>query len=153
MDTKIQNLLEREDLHLASLGARSLAYCFDFFLVFFVFLFLFWDSFVAFGALGDSVSAARGFATSFLLEYLACNLIYEVLFTMLYGATLGKIVLKIRIISIDYVDNPGFKSALLRAVLKYLGSNFFYVTYIMAFGDKYKRSLHDRISKTLVISC
>ena len=71
---------------------------------------------------------------------------------MLYGATLGKVVMKIRIISIDFVDKPSFLRSLSRALLKYIGSNILYLSYLPAFDDVFRRALHDKIPKTLVIN-
>lgn len=149
MENKIQSLLEREGLELASLKARFLAYVLDYFLVSFLFLFLVWD-FVA-GVQGDIAESTQIFL-QFSPLYILCNLSYEVIFIHFYGATLGKILFKVRVVSVDYVDNPSFLISLVRAILKLIGSNFFYITYIFAFDDAFKRTLHDRLTKTIVIS-
>ncbi len=149
MENKIQSLLEREDLELASLKARFLAYVLDYFLVSFLFLFLIWD-FVA-SVQGDIAKSTQIFL-QFSPLYILCNLSYEVIFIHFYGATLGKILFKVRVVSVDYVDNPSFLISFVRTILKLIGSKLFYITYIFAFDDTFKRTLHDRLAKTIVIS-
>lgn len=152
MDTKIEQLLEREDLSLASLQARIVAYILDLCILGVAVSFIFWEELIAIQVALDSGKILRDMMATLTLWVFVFCIVYEVLFCMLYGATLGKIVMKIRIISVDFVDKPAFFQALTRALLKYIGSNIFYLSYLPAFGDVFRRTLHDKIPKTLVIS-
>lgn len=152
MDSKITQLLERENFTLASLQARIIAYVLDLCIISVALSFIFWDELVVMQIALDSGKLPKDTMSTFMLWVFVFCMVYEVLFSMLYGATLGKIVMKIRIISIDFVDKPLFLQALIRALLKYIGSNIFYLSYLPAFGDVFRRALHDKIPKTLVIS-
>lgn len=152
MDNKITQLLERENFTLASLQARIIAYVLDLCIISVALSFIFWDELVVMQIALDSGKLPKDTMSTFMLWVFVFCMVYEVLFSMLYGATLGKIVMKIRIISIDFVDKPSFLQALIRALLKYIGSNIFYLSYLPAFGDVFRRALHDKIPKTLVIS-
>lgn len=155
MNEKIQNLLERENLELATLGARFLAYLFDCFLVLFVCIVFVWkDLTLLFGAESlaqDSLSFIKNITSQVFIMYIIVNLCYEVLLVSLYGATLGKMILKIRIISVEFVDKPSPLRATSRAISKSLGAIFLYVGFIIAFDERFRRALHDIVPKTLVI--
>ncbi|WP_394960413.1 RDD family protein [uncultured Helicobacter sp.] len=152
MDTKIEQLLDREGFTLAPLQARILAYVLDICIISVVVSFMFWEELAALQIALDSGKDLKDTAIALLWWVFVFCMVYEMLFSMLYGATLGKVVMKIRIISIDFVDKPTFVQALVRALLKYIGSNVFYLTYLPAFDDVFRRALHDKIPKTLVIS-
>jgi len=152
METKIAQLLEREGLTLASIQTRILAYVLDVCIISVAVSFLFWEELLAVQIKLDSGNVPKDMMIELLLWVFAFCMVYEVVFSMLYGATLGKVVMKIRIISIDFADKPSFLQSFVRALLKYIGSNIFYLSYLSAFDDEFRRALHDKIPKTLVIS-
>lgn len=152
MDSKIEQLLDREGLTLAPLQARVLAYVLDICILSFALSFIFWEEFLALQIALDSSKLPKDMMIEIVWWVFVFCMVYEVLFSMLYGATLGKVVMKIRIISIDFVDKPSFLRSLSRALLKYIGSNILYLSYLPAFDDVFRRALHDKIPKTLVIN-
>ncbi|MGX3097776.1 RDD family protein [Helicobacter sp. 23-1046] len=154
MKEKIQKLLERENLELAPLNVRFLAYLFDCFLVLFVCVIALWSSFSAVFNEEDLQNAIALLKTALwriALLYTLAFFCYEVLLVSLYGATLGKMILKIRIVSVEFVDKPSIARAVVRAFCKCLGAIFLYVGFIMAFDGQFNRALHDKVSKTLVV--
>lgn len=153
MNEKIQNLLERENLELANLGARFLAYLFDCFLVFFVCVLISWnDIALLFSEINtDSLSLVKKLLWQGFWLYVFLFLCYEVLLVSLYGATLGKMIVKIRIISVEFVDKPSVLRTFCRTIFKCLGALFLYVGFIIAFDERFRRALHDIVPKTLVI--
>ena len=152
MDSKIEQLLDREGLTLAPLQARVLAYVLDICILSFALSFIFWEEFLTLQIALDSSKLPKDMMIELVWWVFVFCMVYEVLFSMLYGATLGKVVMKIRIISIDFVDKPSFLRSLSRALLKYVGSNILYLSYLPAFDDVFRRALHDKIPKTLVIN-
>ena len=89
---------------------------------------------------------------SFLLEYMAIKIVYQTFFTMQYGATIGKIIMKIRVIEIATLSNPSFLSAFNRSVFRIISEILFYLGFIWAMLDPYRRSWHDRTGRTLVVN-
>jgi len=67
-----------------------------------------------------------------------------------YGATLGKMAVGIRVITLDG-RNPSFWRAFGRVFAEYLSSLCLYIGYIMAGFDEEKRALHDHICGTRVV--
>jgi uncharacterized RDD family membrane protein YckC len=81
---------------------------------------------------------------------LAVGMSYETLMIGKYGATVGKMVMKIRVITAE-----GQKVSYLRALGRYfaklLSGMTLMIGYLMAAFDDEKRTLHDRICNTRVI--
>lgn len=76
---------------------------------------------------------------------------YFVLMTYFCGATLGKFLMKIRVVDVDG-QKLSFMSVLIRETVgRYLSALIVYVGYIIAGLDNRKQGLHDKISDTLVI--
>jgi uncharacterized RDD family membrane protein YckC len=75
---------------------------------------------------------------------------YEIFFIGAYGATLGKMLMKIKVVTpeggrISYARATG------RHFAKLLSGIILYIGYLMAFWDDEKRALHDRMCGTRVI--
>ena len=76
---------------------------------------------------------------------------YFVLTTYFCGATLGKFLMKLRVVDVEG-QRPGFMSVLIRETVgRYLSALIMYVGYIIAGLDSRKQGLHDKIADTLVI--
>lgn len=90
-------------------------------------------------------------ASYFVMVYFA----YILIFTYFYGASVGKIVCKIRILDYKTLDKPNFTSSFKRAFVKTVTDIFMplfgLVGYALFFSGKSKRSLSDMFSKTIVV--
>ncbi|MDD4855642.1 MAG: RDD family protein [Sulfuricurvum sp.] len=147
MNNEIETLISREKLHLASVRSRVAAFGIDEVLLSMILLAILWDSI----STAASVEAMILIINTFILEYMAIKILYQTFFTMQYGATLGKIVMKIRVIEIKTLSNPGFLSAFNRSVFRVVSEILFYLGFAWAFFDPYRRSWHDLSARTLVI--
>lgn len=76
---------------------------------------------------------------------------YEILMIGKYGATLGKMACKVRVVTAEG-DKVGYGLATGRYFAKLLSLLTCFVGYIMAFFDDERRALHDRICNTRVIT-
>ena len=68
-----------------------------------------------------------------------------------YQATLGKIVLGIKVTDVHGAPIT-FPKALLRNLSKYLSAFILWIGYIMILFDERKQGLHDKIADTLVVN-
>jgi uncharacterized RDD family membrane protein YckC len=85
-----------------------------------------------------------------LLQYLVPAL-YEILMIAYFGQTLGKMALKVKVVSED--GGPiGFGKSTGRYFAKILSALILCIGYLMAIWDPEKRALHDRICGTRVIT-
>ncbi len=148
MNNDIENLLSREKLELASIRSRVAAFGIDEVLLSVILFAILWDSISKAATVEDMILIVN----TFILEYMAIKIMYQTFFTMQYGATLGKIVMKIRVVEIKTLSNPGFLSAFNRSVFRVVSEILFYLGFAWAFFDPYRRSWHDLSARTLVIN-
>ncbi len=148
MNPEIEDLLHREEISLAPIGKRSFAFFIDEMLLSFVLIIAMWDSFVNAQTIEDLVAVTN----NFVLEYIALKIIYQSFFIMQYGATLGKIALKIRVIEIETLDNPNVLVALNRAIFRVISEMLFYLGFLWGMLDPARQGWHDKTAKTLVVN-
>lgn len=148
MNEEIEDILHREDISLATFKKRSLAFFIDEMLL----------SFLLIIALGDSFFEAKTMeeiiilTNTFLLEFMAMKVFYQAFFVMQYGATLGKIAMKIRVIDIKTLQTPNVMISLNRAIVRVLSEMFFYFGFIWGLMDPSRQTWHDKTAKTLVVN-
>lgn len=148
MDERLESLIQREQVSLASIRQRAAAFGIDELLLSVIMIVILWDAM----AQAKTLEAMIAVTNSFLLEYMAIKIIYQTFFTMQYGASLGKIVMKIRVIELSTLSNPRFLSAFNRSVFRVVSELLFYLGFVWAMLDPYRRSWHDRTGRTLVIN-
>lgn len=147
MNEQLDDVLDREHLKIASLRARSAAFAIDEILISILLFIVLWDSIAA----AKTTEAIIGLTNHFLLEFMAIKIVYQTFFTMQYGATLGKIAMKIRVIEVKTLSNPSFFSAFNRAVFRVVSEALLYLGFVWALLDPYRRSWHDFTAKTMVV--
>lgn len=148
MNEEIENLLHREELTLASISKRSLAFFVDEMLLSLILMIALWDAFVSAQTIEELISVTN----SFILEFIAMKIIYQSFFIMQYGATLGKIIAKIRVIEIATLQNPNVLVSLNRATFRVIGELLFYLGFLWAIFDSSRQGWHDKTAKTLVVN-
>ena len=147
MDEELENLLYREEMKLASIKKRSMAFFIDEMLLSFILLIALWDSFVD----AKTVEEVIYVTNTFVLEYMAMKIFYQAFFVMQYGATVGKIIMKIRVIEIKTLNNPSVISALNRGIFRVISEMIFYLGFLWGILDPSRQAWHDKTAKTLVV--
>lgn len=89
---------------------------------------------------------------SFVLEYLFVKIVYQAFFTMQYGASIGKLLMKIKVIEIRTLSNPSVLSSLNRAIFRIVSEMLFYLGFIWGMMQESRQTWHDKTAKTLVIN-
>jgi uncharacterized RDD family membrane protein YckC len=148
MNEEIENLLYREQLTLAPISKRSWAFLIDELLISFLFIIIIWDSFVQATTYEQMISLTN----SFVLEYMAIKIIYQTFFVSMYGASIGKILLKIRVIETQTLQKPRPLAAFNRAVFRVISEIIFYLGFLWGILNPSKQTWHDLTAKTLVIN-
>ena len=147
MNEKIFELLDRENVQLASIGKRAFAFAIDEIIISVLFFAIYYDSF----AKASSTEVIISLVNSLVFYILLLKIIYHTFFVWYYGATIGKLIVRIRIVSYLDVENPDLIYSFLRALIRTAGEMIFYVTYLPAIFTPSKQTLHDKVAKTLVI--
>ncbi len=79
------------------------------------------------------------------------QIIYNFILIYKYGATFGQIILKIRVVDSNNFDKPTLHVCMKRAIAKCFLGTILYIGFILAFVDRYYRTIHDKMSNTIVI--
>ncbi|MDT8339519.1 MAG: RDD family protein [Sulfurimonas sp.] len=148
MNEEINKRLYQEGMTLAPIKKRGMAFFIDEMLL----------SLLLIIALGDSFFDAKTveemiiLTNTFVLEYMAVKVVYQAFFVMQYGATLGKIVMKIRVIELGTMQKPNVVVALNRAVVRVISEMMFYLGFVWGVMDPTRQTWHDKSAKTLVVN-
>jgi len=147
MDEDILEKLEREELSLASVNKRGWAYFIDELIVSFLITIIYWDRFSSVSTPEDMILVMNGAAFYVVL----LKIIYQAFFVWRYGATLGKMAMKIRVVDREIFEIPSFGDSLIRSVVRIVSEMFFYLGFVWAFFNPLREAWHDKAAKTLVI--
>ncbi|MWV63001.1 RDD family protein [Helicobacter saguini] len=88
----------------------------------------------------------------YLLVCALLNILYNFIFLYYYGASLGQIIVKIKVVNVYNFDKPSLHTCMKRSVLKYILGTSLLIGFFPAFVDRFNRTFYDRMSKTIVIS-
>ena len=148
MNKEIEEILNREELILADTKKRAVAFVIDELLLSFLLIVALWDSF----SQAANTEAIIALTNSFVLEYMMMKIIYQAFFVMQYGATIGKIMMKIRVIEIKTLDNPNVIVSLNRAIFRIISEMLFYLGFLWGMMNPSRQTWHDLTAKTLVVN-
>ncbi len=148
MNENIENLLHRENLTLASVQKRAVAFFIDEMLLSFLLVIAMSDAFSNAKTMEDIIILTN----SYVMQYILMKIVYQTFFVMQYGATLGKIAMKIRVIEIATLANPSFAVSLNRAIFRIISEMLFYIGFVWAMMDPARQAWHDKTAKTLVVN-
>lgn len=148
MNEEIENILHREGITLADTKKRAVAFFIDEMLLSFLLIFALWDSFATAQNMDEIISLTN----SFVLEYMMIKVIYQSFFVMQYGASIGKLAMKIRVIDIASLDNPNVLGALNRAIIRIFSEMIFYLGFLWGMMNPTRQSWHDKTANTLVVN-
>ena len=148
MNEEIEKIFYREGITLAPHKKRAMAFFIDEMLLSFLLVVALWDSFSNAKTMEDMIYVTN----LFVLEYMMMKIIYQAFFVMQYGASIGKIVMKIRVIDINTLDNPNVLVALNRAIFRVISELLFYLGFLWGLLDPSRQTWHDKTAKTFVIN-
>ncbi len=147
MNDEIQNTLYREGMQLASIKKRSMAFFIDEMLLSLVLMIALWDNFSKPMTLEETILLTN----TFVLEYMMMKVIYQAFFVMHYGASIGKLAMKIKVIEIRTLEYPNVLSSLNRSIFRVISELVFYLGFLWGVFDPVHQTWHDKTAKTLVV--
>lgn len=139
-----------ENLQLASMRSRALGYVIDDLLVTVIIMAIFWENILAVSH--DMNAMMLLMKTDLVVPLLMLKIIYHTFFVWYYGATIGKIIVKIRVIDANSWGRVSMFSSFLRAVGRIFSEMFFYVGFLIGFFNDGRRTFHDITGKSLVVN-
>ena len=138
------------NLQLASMRSRAFAFVIDDLLVTAIIMIIFWESIVALSS--DIEAMMFLMKTDLVMPLIALKVIYHTFFVWYYGATVGKIIAKIRVIDVNSWGKVSLFSSFLRSIGRIFSEMFFYVGFLIGFFNEGRRTFHDITGKTLVVN-
>ncbi len=141
--------MKTNDLELASMRSRVIAFVIDDLLISLVFIILFWDNITS--SDGELINMLI-IMNEHVAQVLFLKFIYQSFFIWYYGATIGKIIAKIRVVDYNNFERVSLVSSLIRSITRIFSEMFFYIGFIMGYFNDGRQTLHDKIGKTLVIN-
>ena len=138
-----------DNLELATTRSRMLAFVIDDFLITFIIIAMYWNQIAA---SGNDLMSVLVVMNEFVWQILILKFIYQSFFVWYYGATLGKIITKIRVIDHDNLGRVSIFTSIIRSILRIISEMFFYIGFIFAFFTEGRQTFHDKIAKTLVVN-
>jgi uncharacterized RDD family membrane protein YckC len=140
---------ESEKITLAPFSKRFVAYAIDDFIVAVL-------VFIAFaGTISEASSSEENLQT--VLEHLSpyfviVKIAYQMIFVYLYGATIGKIAVKIRIIHMYSVAKPNIYTSFVRSFVRIISEAVFFIGFLWAFKGNKRQTWQDITAQTLVVN-
>ena len=141
--------MDTENLQLASVKSRLIAFVIDDLSITLVVFLLLWDKINL--ANGDLVSIMIIMNEAFL-QIIALKFLYQTFFIWYYGATIGKIVTKIKVIDFNNFGKVSLLNSAVRAFGRIISESVFYIGFIIAFYTESRQTFHDKFGKTLVVN-
>ena len=138
------------NLQLASMRSRALAYVIDDLLMTLIIVMIFWESISALSQ--DMDAMTHLLQTELVTPLIILKIIYHTFFVWYFGATIGKIVAKIRVIDANEWGRVSMFSSFLRAVGRIFSEMFFYIGFLIGFFNDGRKTFHDITGKTLVVN-
>jgi len=147
VNDEILSTLDREGFTLASNKKRAMAFFIDDMLLSLLLIIALWSSF----SKAVTVEEMINITNNFILEYMMMKIIYQAFFVMKYGASIGKIIMKIRVVEVDTLQTPNVISALNRAIFRVISEMMFYLGFLWGLLNPQRQTWHDKTARTLVI--
>ena len=141
--------IDVENLSLATTRTRTKAFIIDDLSITFIVMLLLWDPIMATN--GDLMAIMIIMNQAFL-QILVLKFLYQTFFVWYYGATLGKLIAKIKVIDFDHFGKVSLRNSALRSLGRILSESLFYLGFIFAFYTQSRQTFHDKLGKTLVVN-
>jgi len=148
MDNNIDNI-DVDNLSLASMKSRVKAFVIDDLSITLIVVIILWDRISA--SNGDLMTTMIIMNEAFF-QIVILKFIYQSFFIWYYGATIGKLIAKIRVIDFDDYGKVSLFNSCIRSAGRILSEAVFYIGFIFAYFSDAKQTFHDRFAKTLVIN-
>ena len=144
----LEEKLFREGIKVSPFSKRVYAYTIDELLVSLIIFGAFFSDFTK--VVGDIVAIIE-LTNSMILYFIILKTAYHTIFIHLYGQTIGKILAKIKAVDIYTLDNPSWNTSFLRAFIRNFDEIFLYLGMLFALTNPFVQTIHDKISKVIVI--
>ena len=143
-------------LSIASKQKRMAAFVIDDIVISILFIIIFYSQFSdVFSNITVVDEAALESINLFIAENIlvvfSIKVLYHTVLIWQNGMTLGKYLMKIKVIDLETGEIPNFQKAFLRASVRIVSELLFYLGFLMAFFTPLTQTLHDKLSNCVVV--
>jgi uncharacterized RDD family membrane protein YckC len=145
---------QQYEFEIASTSKRIGAFFIDDLVIAFLVLGIFYEQLMGIGTISDPtqrIQSLQLFLNQSLPIFIAIKILYHTFFVWQNGKTLGKQVMRIKVIEIYRATHPTFGVAFLRASLRIVSEMLFFLGFIFAFFSPMVQTLHDKLAKCVVV--
>lgn len=139
--------MQNSEKKLATIQRRGIAFVIDDIIVSSIFLAIIWDMLPS----NLSFLELSLVMNQYVLYLITIKIIYHTYFVWKFRATLGKMTMKIEVLSTDYT-NIALPQSFNRAIFRIVSEIVFYLGFFLALIDKNRQTLHDKTAKTVVVN-
>ena len=138
------------NIKLSSRKSRIKAFIIDEIFISIIFLIIFYNDIYL---LNSDTKTIIFQINSKFIEIFLLKFIYQVFFIWYFQATIGKMIFKIRVITVinDDIIRASLFISIIRSINRIISEIFFYIGFLILFSDTNKQTFHDKISKTIVV--
>ncbi len=140
--------IDIDKLQLASTKSRIKAFVIDDLAITFVVMLMMWEQI---SVSGGEFLAILAIINSAFVQVVILKFLYQTFFIWYFGATLGKIVVKIKVIDFDNFGRVSLMNSVSRSLARILSEMVFYIGFMMAFYTESRQTFQDKMGKTLVV--
>jgi len=144
-----ENKIDTDNLELASMSSRIKAFIIDDLSITLLVMFILWDQITA--ANGDLIAIMTVMNAAFF-QIIMIKFIYQTFFVWYYGATIGKLISKIRVIDFDNYGKVSLVNSAIRSAGRIVSEAIFYIGFLIAYYTDSRQTFHDKFGKTLVVN-
>lgn len=148
MRESLEEKLYRENITIASINRRTLAYAIDDIIISVLFMLIYWDFISSASEIG--VEAVLSAISNLFWQIAVMKVAYHTFFIWYYAATPGKMLCKIVCIDTVMLSRPSLSSSFLRACVRFLSESLFYIGFLWALGNQQRQTWQDKLAKTVV---
>ncbi|MEA2049323.1 MAG: RDD family protein [Campylobacterota bacterium] len=148
MNYSDNNDIDVDNLKLASMRSRIKAFIIDDLSITLIVMVMLWDKISL--ANGDLMTIMLLMNEAFF-QIVVLKFIYQSFFIWYYGATIGKLIAKIKVIDFENYGRVSLMNSILRSFGRILSEAIFYIGFLFAYYTDSRQTFHDKFGKTLVI--
>ena len=148
MNNKFEQI-DTEDLQLAPMRSRIKAFVIDDLSITLLVIVILWDKISSTN--GDLMSTMMIMNEAFV-QIIVLKFIYQSFFIWYYGATIGKLIAKIRVIDFESYGRISFTNSCIRSAGRVISEAVFYLGFMLAYYGESRQTFHDKFGKTLVVN-
>jgi len=141
--------INTDDLELASMKSRVKAFVVDDLSITLLVIIILWDKISSTN--GDLLSTMAIMNEAFI-QIVVLKFIYQTFFIWYYGATIGKLLSKIKVIDYNTYGRISLLNASIRSAGRIISESVFYLGFVLAYYGDARQTFHDKFSKTLVVN-